>query len=257
MHQAGSATVAAIDIGNTNTHLGVVDTSAMRCLHRFDFPSTAVSADPSFIVSAANDSVRGIPWVIAGGRNGLAFSLEQTLHALGIATIVQVHHHTRLPVRFHYDNPSSLGADRIAHALFVHRRYPGRTVIVISSGTAITIDVIKESGEFMGGVIMAGIPAQLLGLHAAAPALPLPGIPELPVTLPARSTAACMHAGIVHGTAGALNHIVGRYRAELAGEPIILASGGGWKYTEHLLDFKYSFEPDLTIVGAALYALYP
>jgi type III pantothenate kinase len=249
-------TVMAVEIGNTNTHVGSVDIIALTCSHRKDFASATLRDDPALILEYIGEDDRNVPWVIAGGRNGLANDLERVVKKQGIERITQLCFHDNLPLAFRYDNPRSLGADRIANALFAHRRYPKRTVIAISSGTAVTIDLIASSAEFLGGAIMAGIPAQLCGLRVAAPALPLLPVPEPYVPLPATSTEACMFAGTVHGTAGAINHIVARYCSSISEEPIIIATGGGWEITESHIDFRYTFEPDMTIIGTGLYSRY-
>lgn len=249
-------TVIAVEIGNTNTHVGSVDIATLTCFNRKDVSSATLLADPALIVERIGEDDRKVPWVIAGGRNGLANDLERVIKDQGIGRISHLRYSDKLPLAFRYDDPRSLGADRIANALFAHCRYPKRTVIAISSGTAVTIDLIASSAEFLGGVILAGIPAQLYGLHVAAPALPLLPIPEHPVPLPATSTESCMHAGIVHGTAGAINHIVSRYRSSISEEPLVIATGGGWKITESYVDFRYTFEPDMTIIGTGLFFRY-
>jgi type III pantothenate kinase len=249
-------TVIAVEIGNTNTHVGSVDIGALTCLNRQDISSATLLADPDLIVEHISEDNRQVPWIIAGGRNGLANDLERVIKDHGIGRISHLRYSDKLPLAFRYDDPQSLGADRIANALFAHWRYPKRTVIAISSGTAVTIDIIASSAEFLGGAIMAGIPAQLCGLHVAAPALPLLPVPEHQVPLPATSTEMCMHAGIVHGIAGAINHIVSCYRSSISGEPLVIATGGGWKITEPYVDFRYTFEPDMTVIGTGLFFRY-
>jgi type III pantothenate kinase len=249
-------TVFAVEIGNTNTHIGSVDIAALACFNRKDFASAKLRADPALILEYISEEDRNVPWVIAGGRNGLANDLERMIKKQGIGRITQLCFHDKLPITFRYDNPRSLGADRIANALFAHWRYPKNTVIAISSGTAVTIDLIASSAEFLGGAILAGIPAQLCGLHVAAPALPLLPVPGPHVPLPATSTEACMLAGTVYGTAGAINLIVARYCSSISEEPIIIATGGGWEITESHIDFRYTFEPDMTVIGTGLYSRY-
>jgi pantothenate kinase type III len=249
-------TVIAVEIGNTNTHVGCVDIPELTCSNRKDFASATLMPNPALIVEHTSEDDRNVPWVIAGGRKGLANDLERAIKNKGIERVSHLYYSDRLPLTFRYDNPQSLGADRIANAIYARTRYPGRTVITISSGTAVTIDLIASSAEFLGGAILAGIPAQLCGLHVAAPALPLLPVPEPHVPLPATSTESCIHAGIVHGIAGAINHIVARYRSSISEEPLIIATGGGWKVTEPYVDFRYTFEPDMTIIGTGLYSRY-
>jgi type III pantothenate kinase len=249
-------TVIAVEIGNTNTHVGCVNNAALTCSRRKDFASAKLLSDPALIAESISEDERHVPWVIAGGRKGLANDIERAIRNKGIERIAHLYYNDRLPLTFRYDDPRSLGADRIANAVYAHSRYPGHTIIAISSGTAVTIDLIASSAEFLGGAILAGIPAQLCGLHVAAPALPLLPVPEPHVPLPATSTESCIQTGIVHGIAGAINHIVARYRSSISEEPTIIATGGGWKITEPHIDFRFSFEPDMTIIGTGLFFRY-
>ena len=108
----------------------------------------------------------------------------------------------------------------------------------------------------MGGAILAGIETQIRGLHAATNTLPAVAMPGKKIPLPGTSTEECMQAGAAHGTAGALNHLVRKYRSLLGGKCIVLATGGGWHVTSKLVDFKFIEVPDMTLIGTALYALY-
>jgi pantothenate kinase type III len=249
---SNDTTVIAVEIGNTNTHIGSVDTATLACSGRKDVATAMFMANPALIAEQISDDNRNLPWVIAGGRSRLANDLERMVRNHGVGTIAHLRFSNKFPLTFRYDDPESLGADRIANAVFACCRYPKRTVITISSGTAITIDLISSSAEFCGGIIMAGIPAQISGLHVAAPTLPLLTVPQPHVPLPALSTEGCMRAGIVHGTAGAINHIVGRYGSSLSEEPLIIATGNGWKITEPEIDFRYTFEADMTVIGTGL-----
>lgn len=256
MNATAPTIVGAIDIGNTNVHVGLIDIDAVTCRERHEIPTAAVALSPTAITGVLPPEHRAIPWVIAGGRNGLASRIEEPLRAAGITRLFHLGSNERLPVEFTYDTPEQLGADRIANALYAVTRVPRRDTVTISSGTAITIDLVTGSGVFLGGVIMAGIPAQLRGLQETAPVLPRIGIPRAEAPLPGHSTVACMSAGIVHGVAGAINHIVAAYRANCSGEPLVLATGGGWDITAPHCDFPFTFEPAMTLIGTALFLRY-
>jgi type III pantothenate kinase len=67
-----------------------------------------------------------------------------------------------------YDQPQQLGADRRAMALGAHQMFPGKNILVISAGTATTIDLITAS-QHMGGWIFPGMElmAKVLNLNTA------------------------------------------------------------------------------------------
>jgi type III pantothenate kinase len=247
--------VIAIDIGSTNVHAGLVDTRRRVCLSRSNFPCDVMSARLSaFIDKIKTDA----PAIIGGGRTGLAqktakILIKKHLSAVSLRWEART---ARLPVRFNYKNPSTLGADRIADALYAAAMYPERNVIIIDAGTATTVDAVSASGIFSGGVIMAGAGTQLRGLYAAADALPAVPMPAGKIIFPGGSTVSCMQAGAVHGTTGALNHLVRKYKKILGGKCAVLATGGEWHLIRKLVDFECIEAPDMTLIGMGLYTLY-
>ena len=192
--------------------------------------------------------------VIAGGRTGLASQAEAILVRHGAPGVTNLHWHKNLPVRFRYEKPQGLGADRIADALYVATVCPGRNAIVIDAGTAITVDVLSGTGEFLGGVIMPGVETQLRSLHSATEVLPsldisTDALPDLPAT----STDNGIRAGVLYGIAGGLNHLVGKYRSILSGDCMVLVTGGGWKTIRGTVDFAFAEVPEMTLLGIARY----
>jgi type III pantothenate kinase len=247
--------VLAVDIGSTRMHVGLVAACRRKptCLFRTDFPLSEMAERlPKALVKLKFS----VPAVIAGGRKGHAKKAGDILKKRGVTSIAEIRPVPGLPVRFRYDRPKTLGADRIADALYAAAVYPKRNVVIIDAGTAITVDAVNNRAEFIGGAIFAGIGTQLCALHEAASALPLLTIPAGKILLPGRSTKQCLRAGAAHGTAGALNHLVKKYKSFLGGNCIVLATGGAWHLSKKLVDFRFIEAPDMTLIGTALYALY-
>ena len=114
----------------------------------------------------------------------------------------------RTGIRLNYENPRSIGADRIVNVIGAHEQYGG-PLIVIDIGTATTFDIVAENGDFLGGVI-------------ALPRIEL--VP--PKTVVCRSTIQGMQAGIIYGYVGQIDEIVRRIKAETAMEMKVVATGG-------------------------------
>jgi type III pantothenate kinase len=243
--------VVAVDIGSSRVHAGIVDIRKTRCLCRADFLPSETTRRLPHLLGRGRQS--GVPAVISGGRNRLTQKIRKTLAACGVRPVSEIGPAASLPVRFRYDRPAKLGADRIADTLYAAAAYPKRNAIIIDSGTAITVDAVTGGAEFTGGVILAGIGTQLCGLHASTATLPLTTIPAAPIPFPGGSTEQCLRAGAVHGTAGALNHLVRSYRRILGGKCVVLATGGAWHVTKNLVDFNFIEIPDMTLIGTALY----
>ena len=79
---------------------------------------------------------------------------------------------THLPIGIEYRTPDTLGHDRIAAAVGAWSEHPGRTLLVVDAGTAITYDLVSAEGKFMGGNIAAGIEMRLKALHTFTGQLP-------------------------------------------------------------------------------------
>lgn len=156
------------------------------------------------------------------------------------------------------DNPAELGADRIVNGVAAFARYGG-PVIVVDFGTATTFDVVTARGEYIGGVIAPGlgISADALFSHAAK-------LSRVDVKRPARTigtnTIAHLQSGLYYGYIGLVDGILERMLAELqaaqpngsAVAPKVIATGG----LAHLLaeDSKYITATDdmLTLDGLRL-----
>jgi type III pantothenate kinase len=245
--------VLAVDIGSTHTRIALVDTKRMACTALREFSSNTVSGMLSEALDAFGKHVKDSRAVIAGGRSGTAREVETALLKRNCPAVSHLAFHDRLPLAFRYDRPETLGADRIADALYACAAWPGRAVIIIDSGTAITVDLVTKNREFSGGIIMAGIPAQLRSLHTQTTALPLVSLPKEAPSFPATSTMDCMLAGTIHGIAGSLNHFVRAYTSMTEARCMVAVTGGGWPLTAPLVDFEYTAMPDMTLIGCALY----
>ena len=112
-------------------------------------------------------------------------------------------------IKLHYENPRSIGADRIVNVVGAYEQYGG-PLIVIDIGTATTYDVVGDDGDFMGGVIA-----------------PLPRIELVPPRqIICRNTIQGMQAGIIFGYVGQIDEIVRRIKVEFGKDMKVIATGG-------------------------------
>ncbi len=127
-------------------------------------------------------------------------------------------------VAIRIDNPAETGADRIANTAAAHRLYGG-PAIVIDLGTATTFDVVSEAGEYLGGAIAPG-----LGIAAEALVRRTARLPKVELVPPpgaiGRNTVQAMQSGLVFGYLGLVKELVACLRAEMKGQPKIIATGG-------------------------------
>lgn len=159
----------------------------------------------------------------------LPIGVEQSVQLLG-------HLHDRVRLRLleredvkafvadSYDTPETLGLDRILNLMGL-----GGDGIVISCGTAITVDAVADGRPFWGA-IMPGFRTAAQGLHDRIPVLPLVAIDDADSAhgLPARTSVASVANGILLGTAGGAAGLAGMLAATaFAGSiPRVVLTGG-------------------------------
>jgi len=123
-----------------------------------------------------------------------------------------------------YDNPKEVGADRIVNAVAAYDKYR-QAAIIIDFGTATTFDYISPKGEYMGGCIAPGIMISSEALFERAARLPRVELSK-PRSVVTKDTVSAMQAGIIFGYAGLIDGIVERMKAEIKTKPLVIATGG-------------------------------
>jgi type III pantothenate kinase len=123
-----------------------------------------------------------------------------------------------------YDNPKEVGADRIVNAVAAYEKYQ-KECIIVDFGTATTFDYISPKGEYMGGCIAPGIVISSEALFEKASKLPRVEFSK-PKTVITKDTVSAMQAGIMYGYAGLVDGIVDRMKAEVKTNPLVIATGG-------------------------------
>jgi type III pantothenate kinase len=219
----------AIDVGNTNTVLGVYEGSKLRQHWRVETSHTrthdeygillrqlfaAHGLDPSAVKAIAISSV--VP--------PMAFTLEQMaqryfkLKPLFIGPGVK----TGMPIL--YENPREVGADRVVNAVAAFERWK-TGLVVVDFGTATTFDAVSPKGEYLGGAICPGISISMEALFRAASKLPRVEFTRPPGVV-GKNTVASIQSGVVFGYVGLVDGICARMAEELGFQPKVVATGG-------------------------------
>jgi len=129
---------------------------------------------------------------------------------------------TGMPV--HYDNPAEVGADRVVNGVAAYQKYGG-PCIVVDFGTATTFDAISVKGEYLGGVIAPGIGISADALFEHTARLPRVDIRK-PAKIIATNTVNSLQAGLFYGYLGLVDGILERLIAELGDRTKVVATGG-------------------------------
>jgi len=148
-------------------------------------------------------------------------------------------------VRNAYD-PAQLGADRWAAVLGASRRHAG-AALVVTAGTATTIDVLSDQRVFLGGLIIPGVDLMKRALAGNTAQLPLAD--GVPADIPTRTVDA-IHMGCLQAQAGAIERMYRR----LAGQahPVCLLGGGAGPLIAPMLDLPVVLADNLVLDGVAV-----
>ena len=219
----------AVDVGNSNTVLGVFDGEELG-------PHWRISTEPHRTSDELALTIQGLlqfAELSLGDLDGVVVAsvvppVTETYRAMAArhlaAPPIVVEPGTRTGIPMRVDNPREIGADRIVNAVAVAALY-GAPSLVVDFGTATSFDAVDRDGAFVGGAIAPGVrvSTDALADHAAR-------LPKVEIVRPAdavgRTTVSALQSGIVHGFAGQVDTIVERLCAELGPGVTTVATGG-------------------------------
>jgi type III pantothenate kinase len=148
------------------------------------------------------------------------------------------------------DNPSEVGADRIVNCVAAYELFgqAGTPTIVVDLGTATTFDVISKKGEFLGGAIAPGLRISADALFARAARLPRVDI-KRPAKVIGTNTVDNMQIGLYYGYIGLVDGILARMIAELGPDTKVVATGGLAKLIAGGSHYLTTVDDRLTLTG--------
>ncbi len=192
--------------------------------------------------------------VIASVAPGVTQSLSEGVRGVTGSEVRVVDATSKLPITLDVDEPRTVGADRIINTLAAVERFKTDT-IVVDFGTATTFDCITADGRFIGGVIMPGLRTSADQLTRRAAKLPATEL-QPPNRAIGRRTEECIRAGVLFGTADAVDGIVRRILKEWPTKtlPKVVATGGLAGIIAPLSSTIELVDPDLTLHGLRLAA---
>jgi type III pantothenate kinase len=153
-------------------------------------------------------------------------------------------------LRIYYENPKTLGADRICSAVAAFHNYGG-PVIVVDFGTATTYDVITKNGAFLGGAITPGLGITSLELHNRTAQLPKVKL-RFPKSVIGKTTIESIQSGILYGTVDAMEGMIRRIKTITGKSTKVVLTGGFSHLIKAKSSIAASFEPSLVLQGARL-----
>ena len=247
-----------VDIGNTNTVLGVFDNDEL--LFRYRVATNLKRTSDELVATLFNmfgvhdvDKDKIEDTIISSVVPDIMYNWQSCNRKLFGKDPLIVDYKTDTGIKLAYDSPREVGADRIVDSVAVYNKYGGPSIIV-DMGTAITFDVITEDGSYLGGSIAPGLKIAQDGLFGSTAQLPKIELRE-PDTAIATNTTDSMNAGIVFGYISMIDGLVEQIMRELhedykvKDDINVIATGG---YSELIsVESKYIniIEPDLMLDG--------
>jgi type III pantothenate kinase len=218
-----------IDIGNTNITLGLYEGAAL---------------GPRWRLATEHERMPDEFGLQVAGLLALAGKSAEDIRGISMASVVPpltgrwietcriylqqdplvVDAGVRTGVKIRYDDPRSVGADRIVDAAAAYRLYGGPACIV-DFGTATTFDAISAEGEYLGGAIAPGIGIAAQALFQRTAKLPRVDLSRPPAAI-GRNTVHAIQSGLLFGYVGLVEGMVARFRAELGDGLKVIGTGG-------------------------------
>ena len=242
----------AIDVGNTNTTVGLFDGHELQ--HSWRVRSDARTTADELMLT-----FRGLledhP-VITGVS--LCSTVPAVLREMRVmlsryfahvpTVIVEPGTKTGVPVLT--DNPKEVGTDRIVNTIAAYHLYGG-PCIVVDFGTSTNLDVVSDKGEFLGGALAPGVEISLDALAARAAQLRKVELVR-PRSVIGKNTVEALQSGALYGFAGQVDGLVDRIVEELGDVTAVVATGGLASIVVPESATITNYEPDLTLLGLRL-----
>ena len=242
----------AIDIGNTNTVIGLYDKEKLVNHWRIktDSQSTADELILTYEGLLQNQpKITGISLcsTVPAVLREMRWMLQR--YFSDIKTVI-IEPGTKTGVPINTDNPKEVGADRIANSLAVFTRHGGPS-IVVDFGTSTNFDVVSKNGEFLGGSLAPGIEISLDALANRAAQLRKVEFVK-PRSVIGKNTVEALQSGALYGFAGQVDGIIERIIAEIGPVTAVVATGGLAPLVVEESKTITHHESDLTLEGLRL-----
>ncbi len=246
----------AVDIGNSNTVLGLFDGEDLKVRWRISTQTDrTVDETHLTLLSLLNtqqlepSAIRGM--IIASVVPPVTPVFSQMAQQfLGVrAIIVGVGTRTSMPILV--ENPREVGSDRIVNGVAAYHLTQTASIIV-DLGTAITLDALDGQGRYLGGAIAPGLSLSLDALFSRTAKLPRVDLVPPPQTI-GRNTVQSIQSGVFFGSVALVDGLVDRTRNEMEDDPIsVIATGGHAQAIADASRCIQRVEPDLTLLGLRL-----
>ena len=250
----------AIDVGNSETKLGVFSTGAAgnRILQMWRLGTarrrTADEIGISFaaLFRRSNLAPEDIEAIV------ISSVVPQNDRELAAACVAYIRREPRFfsasaqtLIEVATDRPKEVGSDLVCAAIAARERH-GAPTIVIGFGTATTFSAVSREGVYLGAAIAPGIQISIDALVERTAKLPQVAL-EAPAGVIGRDTVGALQSGIVYGFVGQTEGLVTRLKVEVGSDARVVATGGMADVVARHTSAIDVVEPHLVLDGLRLF----
>lgn len=219
--------ILAVDVGNTNIVLGVIENDELVVTGRLSTDIKQTDEEYAmklhfFLKLHGIENIEGS--IISSVVPALVSTLKSAIMLVTGTNSIVVGPGIKTGLSIKIDDPATLGADLVVGAVAAKAKY-SHPVIIFDLGTATTGTVIDKDGALIGGMIAAGVNSSINALSSGTAQLP-----QIDISAPSKvigtNTIDCMKSGAVIGTAAMLDGFVDKFEAELGQTATVVVTGG-------------------------------
>jgi len=239
-----------LNVGNSRLAVGVFVGGALEYAVRFPLD---VPAEWPGRLNEAWAKLADKEDVVVVGASVNPKVMEQVEHVVNQVTGQKVHWVGRdipLPIKVTTEFPEQTGVDRVLNVAAAYEQM-GKACVVVDAGSAVTVNLCNDAGEFVGGAIAPGATMQFEALNERTAKLPRVTL-DVPTESVGRNTEQAIRHGVYHGIRGLVKELVEQYATELGTWPDVIATGGDATLLFDGWDLIHAVAPDLTLYGIAL-----
>lgn len=246
MGEMGGETILAADVGNAETHLGLFRSDELVCVRVLT--TRRLTSDEVLSTVRGVLEIREVDGAILSCVvPPLTDSWLGGLRDLSASRPLVVGPGLKTGVRMRYNDPSEVGPDRVADIVAARADY-GAPVVVVDLGTTTNVEVIDDSGSFLGGIIAPGMRLGADALARAGARLPMVEL-RAPKSVVGRSTQAAMQSGVVYGEAARIDGLLDAVMGELGLDARVVLAGDDAPVVARLLRRDVTVDASLTLRG--------
>lgn len=240
----------AVDVGNTNTVLGVIDGDELLYSGRIATKIDETEDDCavriySFMQINSIEKIDGA--IISSVVPALNRTLLKAIKRVAKVDALVVGPGIKTGLNIRIDNPAELGADLVVGAVASIAKYPCPQII-FDLGTATTASVIDKNKTYIGGAILCGVKTAINAINVGSALLP-----QVDVVAPSKAicsnTIDCMRSGAVFGNAAIIDGLVSRFEEELGEKATVIVTGGLGKTISNECKTDVIYDENLLIDG--------